>query len=303
MSSRHFKEPDAKGHRSKKAAEKNPDTQGADSAEPFAGRLLGQKAQVICSTDATHPVAVSFIDVTKVYSHYTSEKKRFFNLLLSKDEGGSSHRKRPHKTIYANHHLSFTIRRGESVVFLGRNGAGKSTALKMITGVTHPTKGRIEIRGKVSGLLELTAGFDGKLTGVENIRLRAQVAGFDANTIERLIPEITEFAELKDFINRPLKTYSSGMKARLGFAFASSVNPDILLVDEALSVGDAEFQKKCRARVDTMLSQDRLTTIFVTHSLPTAKQFCKRGIVIDAGKAVFDGPIDKAIEYYQHMIG
>jgi teichoic acid transport system ATP-binding protein len=263
----------------------------------------GKEAWVVRSEDATHPIAISFSNVTKVYQQYSSERKRFFNLLLPKDERGEkgSHTKLPYKTVYANRRMSFVIRRGESVVLLGRNGAGKSTALKMITGVIHPTQGNLVINGKVSGLLELTAGFDGKLTGVENIRLRAQIAGLSTDEIEQLIPQVVDFAELGDFVNKPFRTYSSGMKARLGFAMASSVNPDILLVDEALSVGDAQFQKKCRIRVKKMLSQNHLTAIFVTHSFPAAKQFCKRGIVIDEGRVVFDGLVDDAIAHYKRM--
>jgi teichoic acid transport system ATP-binding protein len=259
---------------------------------------------VVRTNDATQPVAVSFERVTKAYHVSKIGRKQLINLFFIKDKGeASNHAKAMPDVVYANRHLTFTIKRGESVALIGRNGAGKSTAIKMITGVIYPTRGKLEVHGKVSGLLELSAGFDGRLTGAENIRLRAQIAGFSAKQIERLLPGIIEFAELEGFINQPLRTYSSGMKARLGFAFASSINPDILLVDEALSVGDAEFQRKCRARVKEMLARENLTVILVTHAFAVAQQFCVRGIVIDKGRAVFDGPIADAITFYKTMTG
>jgi teichoic acid transport system ATP-binding protein len=274
---------------------------GRSIANAPEGTKRHQGAWVVRSDDATKQIAISFNDVTKIYTQYKSERQQFLSLLLSNGKAQGIHSESSRNTIYANQHLSFVVARGESIAFLGRNGAGKSTALKMITGVAYPTRGRLEINGKVSGLLELGAGFDKKLTGMENILLRAQIAGLGAKEIEQLLPQVADFAELGDFIDKPLRTYSSGMRARLGFAFASSVSPDILLVDEVLSVGDAEFQRKCRARVEEMLSRENLTTIFVTHSLTQAKQFCKRGIVIDAGKAVFDGPIENATAFYQRM--
>ena len=195
--------------------------------------------------------------------------------------------------------MSFTIKRGEAVAFLGSNGAGKSTALKIITGVCHPDAGRVTVHGRVSALLELSAGFDMKLTGRENIAFRGQLWGLSNEEIKKLEPRIIEFAELGDYIDQPMRTYSSGMKARLGFAFASSIEPDILVVDEALSVGDRRFSKKCLARVREIMSDSHVTVLFVTHSSSAARDFCKRGIVLDHGHDIYEGEIKDAIEFYE----
>ena len=195
--------------------------------------------------------------------------------------------------------LSFEIKKGEAVAFLGRNGAGKSTTLKMVTGVTHPTSGEIRVEGRVSALLELTAGFDSQLTGRENISLRGQILGLNRSEIKELEPDIIDFAELGLYIDQPMRTYSSGMKARLGFAFAVAIDPEILVVDEALSVGDRAFQKKCIDRIREIMMDENVTVLFVTHTSSTAKEFCSRGIVLDKGTKVFDGSIDDATAYYE----
>ncbi len=236
------------------------------------------------------PIAVEFKNVTKRYKLFKSDKSRIFSFISKKV---------PYKEICANDDLSFTIRQGESVAFIGSNGAGKSTALKMITGVVFPTEGEITVNGRVSALLELTAGFDKELTGRENIFMRAQVWGIDKEEIAKIEPEIVEFAELGDFIDQPMRTYSSGMKARLGFSFASSIKPDILVVDEALSVGDKKFSKKCKKRVNKIMEDGKVTVLFVTHSLGAAKDFCERGIVMEKGQKLFDGSIDDAIAFYE----
>lgn len=235
-------------------------------------------------------IAVEFDHVTKRYKLYKSDRARIMSIFSKKVK---------YKEILANNNLSFTINKGESVAFIGPNGAGKSTALKMITGVVFPTEGKVTVNGRVSALLELTAGFDKELTGRENIFMRAQIWGIDKKEIAQLEPKIIEFAELGPFIDQPMRTYSSGMRARLGFAFASSVQPDILVVDEALSVGDKRFSKKCKQRVNEIMADGQVTVLFVTHSLNSAKDFCKRGIVIESGKMLFDGPIDEAISFYE----
>ena len=199
----------------------------------------------------------------------------------------------------ASDDLSFEIKKGEAVAFLGHNGAGKSTALKMVTGVTHPTSGTVEVKGRVSALLELTAGFDMQLTGRENIALRGQIMGLNKHEIAELEPGIIEFADLGLYIDQPMKSYSSGMRARLGFAFAVAINPEILVVDEALSVGDRAFQKKCIERIREIMMDENVTVLFVTHASATAKQFCSRGIVLDKGTKVFDGSIEDATKYYE----
>lgn len=202
-------------------------------------------------------------------------------------------------SVDASKDLSFEIKKGEAVAFLGRNGAGKSTTLKMVTGVTHPTSGEIRVEGRVSALLELTAGFDPQLTGRENISLRGQILGLNRSEIKELEPDIIDFAELGLYIDQPMRTYSSGMKARLGFAFAVAIDPEILVVDEALSVGDRAFQKKCIDRIREIMMDENVTVLFVTHTSSTAKEFCSRGIVLDKGTKVFDGTIDDATKYYE----
>lgn len=245
---------------------------------------------VVRDEDSQNEIAIKFEDVTKTYKLFKSDRARFAAAFKSDV---------PVKVVNANDGLSFTVKRGEAVAFLGNNGAGKSTALKIITGVTHPTYGKVTVHGRVSALLELSAGFDPQLTGRENIAFRGQLWGLSSEALKELAPRIVEFAELGDYIDQPMRTYSSGMKARLGFAFASSIQPDILVVDEALSVGDRRFSKKCLSRVHEIMSDSNVTVLFVTHSSASAKEFCKRGIVLDKGKSVFEGDIGKAVDLYE----
>lgn len=245
---------------------------------------------VLRDEDSSNEIAIQFEHVTKTYKLFKNDRARF----LAAFKKGVSF-----KEINANDDLSFTIKRGESVAFLGNNGAGKSTALKIITGVAYPSFGRVTVHGRVSALLELSAGFDKQLTGRENIAFRGQLWGLSAEDLKDLEPKIIEFAELGEYIDQPMRTYSSGMKARLGFAFASSIEPDILVVDEALSVGDKRFKKKCLKRVHEIMSDSRVTVLFVTHSSSSAKEFCKKGIVLEKGKDLFEGDIASAIEFYE----
>ena len=236
--------------------------------------------------------AIEFKNVIKEYKLYKNDKQRFkaiFNKYIKA------------KTKRAIDDVSFSIDKGESVALFGRNGAGKSTLLKMITEVIFPTSGEVEVMGRVSALLELTAGFDPEFTGRENIYFRAQLMGIDDDDIKRLEPEIIAFAELEDYIDQPVRTYSSGMKARLGFAINANIEPEILIVDEALSVGDKAFRVKCQNKINEIVGKG-VTFLFVTHSTSVAKDFCKRGIVMKKGKFVFDGLIEEAVEFYEKMI-
>lgn len=235
-------------------------------------------------------VIISFDHVTKTYNLYKNERGRIFRTKRKGVFLGS---------VNAVDDVSFEIRKGEAVAFFGRNGAGKSTTLKMVTGVTYPTKGTVEVNGRVSALLELTAGFDKQLTGRENIRMRGEILGLSAEETKALEPDILEFAELGVYADQPLRTYSSGMRARLGFAFAVAINPEILVVDEALSVGDKAFKKKCIARIQEIMLDEDVTVLFVTHASETAQAICSRGIVLDHGKMMFDGDIEEAKEYYE----
>ena len=244
-------------------------------------------------TSVSDEVVIKFDHVTKTYNLYKNDRGRFLGIFNYNRKGSFL------GSVDASKDLSFEIKKGEAVAFLGRNGAGKSTTLKMVTGVTHPTSGDIEVKGRVSALLELTAGFDSQLTGRENINLRGQILGLKRSEIRDLEPRIIEFAELGLYIDQPMRTYSSGMKARLGFAFAVAIDPEILVVDEALSVGDRAFQKKCINRIREIMMDESVTVLFVTHTSATAKEFCGRGIVLDLWTKVFDGSIDDATAYYE----
>lgn len=233
---------------------------------------------------------IEFEDVTKQYKLYKNDKQRFLSIFSKKV---------PYKEKRAADHLSFKIERGESVALFGKNGAGKSTVLKMITGVTYPTSGTITVEGRVSALLELTSGFDPELTGRENIYLKGQLSGLQDSEIKELEPIIVDFAELGEYIDQPIRTYSSGMKARLGFAVNVNIRPEILIVDEALSVGDRAFRDKCLKKVNSIVEKDNVTLLFVTHATETARKFCRRGIVMKKGRIVYDDDIDAAIAVYE----
>ena len=236
---------------------------------------------------------IEFKNVTKIYKLFKSDKQRFKAVFNKKTK---------YKKKIAVNDLSFKIQKGESVALFGKNGAGKYTILKMITGVTYPTTGEITVDGRVGALLELTAGFDPEFTGRENIFFRGQLFGLTDEEIRELEPSIVDFADLGDYIDQPTRTYSSGMKARLGFAINSSIRPEILIVDEALSVGDNEFKKKCVDRINKIVNEEDVTFLFVTHSTGVAKQFCKRGLVLKQGKLLFDDNIDDAIEFYKNTL-
>lgn len=236
--------------------------------------------------------AIEFKHVTKEYKLYKNDKQRFKAIF--------------NKRIKANikraiDDVSFNIEKGEAVALFGRNGAGKSTLLKMITEVVFPTEGEVKINGRVSALLELTAGFDPEFTGRENIHFRAQLMGINQEDIDRMEPEIIEFAELGPYIDQPVRTYSSGMKARLGFAINANIEPEILIVDEALSVGDKAFRVKCNDKINEIVASG-VTFLFVTHSTNVAKDFCSRGIVMKSGKFIYDGDIDSAADFYEEMV-
>ena len=238
-------------------------------------------------------VVIKFDHVTKMYKLFKSDKKRLLHTFF---------RNIKYKEKKAVNDVSFEVQRGEAVALLGKNGAGKSTILKMITGVAFPTSGTITVKGRVSALLELTSGFDPEFTGRENIYLKGQLLGLRDSEIRELEQEIIDFAEIEEYIDQPVRTYSSGMKARLGFSINVNIRPEILIVDEALSVGDEEFKNKCTTKVNEIIKNDNVTLLFVTHSTQMAKEFCKRGIVMEKGKLKFDGNIDDAITRYEKTL-
>ena len=237
-------------------------------------------------------VVISFDKVSKIYKLYSSNKARLLGVFIKKV---------PYKKKKAVNDVSFSIKRGESVALFGKNGAGKSTVLKMITGVTFPTSGDIKVEGRVSALLELTSGFDQEFSGRENIYLKGHILGLKDSEIKALESTIIEFSELEDYIDQPVRTYSSGMKSRLGFAINVNIKPEILIVDEALSVGDAAFKNKCKEKVNDIIKNDNVTLLFVTHQTAVAEEFCKRGIVMKDGKLVFDGDVVYASKKYDEL--
>lgn len=206
-----------------------------------------------------------------------------------------------HDVFRAMDHLNLDLKKGELLGILGKNGAGKSTLLKMITGVVSPTSGTIKVNGKISSLLELGAAFNQELTGIENIYQHGQVMGLTNEEIEERKQDIIDFADIGEHLYQPVKTYSSGMFARLAFACAINVDPDILIVDEVLSVGDMAFQLKCFKKFEQFKKRGK-TILFVTHSINDVLRNCTRTIIIDSGKKIFDGSVKDGVEKYKKMI-
>ncbi len=207
---------------------------------------------------------------------------------------------RPEREIWALEDVSFDVQEGEVLGIIGRNGAGKSTLLKILTRITTPTAGQVEIRGRVGSLLEVGTGFHPELTGRENIYLNGSILGMKHREIEQRYDAIVEFSGVERFIDTPVKRYSSGMYVRLAFSVAAHLEPEILLVDEVLAVGDAEFQRRCLGRMEELGSTGR-TVIFVSHMLPSVAQLCDRAIQIESGRLAGDGPAAEVIAEYLHM--
>ena len=225
---------------------------------------------------------ITFEDVSK--SFRVGRASALKDLLL----GSRGHRSES-RIVHAVRHVSFTVADGESVALLGHNGAGKSTILKLLAGTIQPSSGTVTSRGRIAPLLELGAGFHPDLTGRENIFMNASVLGLPRNYVRAHLDEIIEFSGLKDSIDMPVRFYSSGMYARLGFSVAVHVDPEILLVDEVLAVGDTAFQQKCLERMELLQNEGR-SMILVTHSPSQAQQFADRVIILDRGRLVHDGP-------------
>lgn len=203
--------------------------------------------------------------------------------------------------FWALQDINFSLDKGDRLGILGLNGAGKSTLLKVIAGVFKPTTGTVERHGKIVPLLELGAGFDMQYTGAENIYLYGAVMGYSREFIRSKYDDIVEFSELGKFIDVPLKNYSSGMKSRLGFAIATVMEPEILILDEVLSVGDAKFRKKSEKRITDMFDSG-VTVLFVSHSLEQVRRLCNKAIILDHGKMVAYGDIDDVSQVYEKMI-
>lgn len=238
--------------------------------------------------------AIKAEHLTKIYQIYEREIDRL-------KETFHPFHKRYSKDFYALNDVSFEIKRGENIGLVGKNGAGKSTLLKIITGVLTPTSGTLEVNGRIASLLELGAGFNPEMTGVENIYMNGLLIGHSRETMDAKIDDIIAFADIGEFINQPVKTYSSGMFARLAFAVNAFVEPDILIVDEALSVGDAFFQSKCMDKMRSMI-QGGVTVIFVSHDTFAVKNLCERAFLMKSGKILMDAPAKEVVEVYRKML-
>jgi len=238
---------------------------------------------------------INFSHVSKEF--FLQEDRTFKELLPSLLMGNSWARK---KTVFSD--LSFSIRKGESVGIVGRNGAGKSTLMKLIAGVTYPNSGSVRVTESVAPLIELTAGFHHELTGYENIYLNAAILGLHKKETDLILEKVIDFSELRDYIHVPLKRYSSGMQMRLAFAIVIQTQAPILLIDEVLAVGDAEFQDKCLRTLNAIKKTKDRTIVFVSHDKKAVEEFCDRVLVLDAGKIVFDGNPKQALQIFEFLL-
>ena len=238
-------------------------------------------------------IAIEIKNLTKEYKMYPTKKDRLIEAVFP----GAQR----HGTFRAMDNLNLEVKKGEILGILGKNGAGKLTLLKMVTGVVTPTSGEIITKGKISSLLELGTAFNMELTGIENIYQHGQVMGLTNEQIEERKQEIIDFADIGEHLYQPVKTYSSGMFARLAFSCAINVDPEILIVDEVLSVGDMAFQLKCFKKFDQFKKAGK-TILFVTHSITDVLKNCTRTIIINSGKKIFDGGVKEGVERYKKII-
>lgn len=256
-------------------------------------------------------IIITAENLSKAYRIWQSPAARLKSPVLAGMAGVFPENSAPHRALhagaargwrdfYALHDISLNIRRGEAIGIIGRNGSGKSTLLQIIAGTLQPTRGRIETRGRIAALLELGAGFNPDFTGRENVYLNAAILGFTRQQVDARIDDIAAFAEIGDFLDQPVKTYSSGMVVRLAFAVAANVEPDILIVDEALSVGDARFQLKCARTIDRFIAQG-VTLLFVSHDASMVKRLCSRAVLLENGSVVYAGKPNDVVNLYSKL--
>ena len=239
-------------------------------------------------------VAIGVYNVSKMYKLYDNPKDRF------KESLGLT-RKKCYKEKYALNNVSFEVKKGETVGIIGTNGSGKSTILKIITGVLNQTDGEVGIRGRISALLELGAGFNMEYTGIENVYLNGSMIGYTKEEIEAKLEDILKFADIGDYVYQPVKTYSSGMFVRLAFAVAINIDPEILIVDEALSVGDVFFQAKCYHKFEEFKKLGK-TILFVSHDLGSVNKYCDRVILLNKGVKLSEGSPSQIIDIYKKIL-
>ena len=238
-------------------------------------------------------IAIKAENISKKYS--LQKQKTFKEFLPALFSG-----KETKTNFNALSKLDFELEKGDSLAIMGRNGSGKSTLLKLIAGVTKPSDGRITVNGRVAPLIELGAGFHPELSGRENVYLNGSILGIKRVDMDKLYPSIVEFAELENFMDQPIKHYSSGMYMRLAFAVAVAETPDILLIDEILAVGDQNFQQKCLNRM-AEFKELGSTMVMVSHSMEMVKQYCNKGLVLQNGKQIFYGDIKEATSIYENL--
>ena len=233
-------------------------------------------------------------DVTKIYKLYDKPIDRL-------KESMSLRHRSYHRDFYALRGLSFFVEKGQTVGIIGTNGSGKSTILKIITGVLTPTSGEVSVKGKISALLELGAGFNMDYTGIENIYMNGTMMGYSKREMDDKLADILDFAEIGDFVHQPVKTYSSGMFVRLAFALAINVEPEILIVDEALSVGDVFFQSKCYRRMEE-IRKNGTTIVMVTHDMGSIIKYCDKVILLNKGEFIAEGPAGRMVDLYKKIL-
>jgi ABC-type polysaccharide/polyol phosphate transport system ATPase subunit len=238
-------------------------------------------------------------DLTKTFQSWENPALSFKDLLIRLSKGDFSFTQKSPSRVVLDH-ISFDIYEGEFVGIMGRNGVGKSTLFKLLSGIYKPTSGTVEANGTIAPLIEIGAGFHPDLTGTENIFLNAAILGFGRKYTQNVYSKVVEFSELGEHISSPLRTYSSGMLARLGFSVAVQLSAPILLIDELLAVGDAGFQEKCLAKIRELYQQGR-TIVLVTHDPTAIRNYCTRCIILDQGKKVFDGPPELGAQRYSGL--
>lgn len=244
--------------------------------------------------DMDNKIAIKVDQVSKMYKLYDRPMDRL------KESLGLT-RKKKYREHWALNKVSFEVKKGETIGIIGTNGSGKSTILKIITGVLNPTEGEVTIDGRISALLELGAGFNMEYTGIENVYLNGMMIGFTKEEIDERLDDILKFADIGDFVNQPCKTYSSGMFVRLAFAVAINIDPEILIVDEALSVGDVFFQSKCYKKFEEFKEQGK-TIIFVSHDLSSISKYCDRVVLLNKGDKMAEGAPKEMIGLYKRVL-
>lgn len=239
-------------------------------------------------------IAIQVSGISKKYKLYTNNHHRVLEAL-------SPIRKKYHKEFYALQDINLTVKKGEILGIIGRNGSGKSTLLKIISGILTPTTGKVKVKGKVVPLLELGSGLHPDFTGIENIYFYTAILGYSRKEIALKVNEIIEFADIGEYINQPLRTYSSGMRSRLAFSVSVNIDPEILILDEILSVGDGVFSKKSNERIMTFFNTNK-TILFVSHSTKAISEICSRVVILDKGEIIMDGDNKTVTELYEKLI-